>query len=331
MPVYNAAPYVQAALQSVLGQSFQAFEVLIYDDASTDDTIEKIEAYKDERIRLFKKIKNTGYTDSLIQGLLAARGKYIARMDADDICQPQRFKYQVDFLDANSAYGIVGSAVEAFDSTGAKQLWQYPQQDEAIRAWLMCNAPFAHPAVMMRRQVLLQCQLTYDKKYEPCEDYKLWFELLKHTKGHNIVMPLLQYRLHPQQTIAQKKALLIQQSNEVRKEWALVELGIVFTQTQVQQHYLYFNQLQAADRATLEAHANWRRQLTMYIKQAGKTTTYQPLVDEYWVRHLKMLTQYNFSCIKYWMDVPVLKRFSIGASMRYWLKCLLHHQSKPIR
>ena len=92
MPVYNCALYINEAMDSILSQTFDDFEFLIIDDASTDDTVSIIKSYNDPRIQLVEKPVNTGYTNSLNYGLSIANGKYIARMDGDDISLPERFQ-----------------------------------------------------------------------------------------------------------------------------------------------------------------------------------------------------------------------------------------------
>ena len=118
MPTYNSAPYVREAIESILNQSRPDLEMLIYDDCSTDNTVQLIESYQDSRIRLFKKETNTGYTDSLIVGIAAAKGKYVVRMDSDDISDLKRIEKQVGFMEQNPEYGIVGSWVRTIQDNG---------------------------------------------------------------------------------------------------------------------------------------------------------------------------------------------------------------------
>ena len=101
LPAYNSEAFVRESLQSILDQTFTDFELIVIDDASTDGTVALVKAFQDSRIRLVQKPHNTGYTDSLNNGIRLARGRYIARMDADDISLPHRFQKQVQFLDAH--------------------------------------------------------------------------------------------------------------------------------------------------------------------------------------------------------------------------------------
>ncbi|HSZ71252.1 MAG TPA: glycosyltransferase family 2 protein, partial [Cytophagaceae bacterium] len=116
MPVYNAEKYVYEAIDSVLKQSFGDFEFLIYNDCSTDASRAIILSFKDSRIRLVDSPFNTGYVKHLNDGLLAARGEYIARMDADDISLPDRFKKQIDYLEQHKEVAVCGSFIEFIGS-----------------------------------------------------------------------------------------------------------------------------------------------------------------------------------------------------------------------
>ncbi len=112
MPVYNSSGYLSDAIESILSQTYSDFEFIIIDDASTDNSIEIIYSYHDPRIVLLKNDINLGVTHSLNKGIKHARGKYIARMDADDIALPQRIELQVDFLEKNPEFILVGSFFE---------------------------------------------------------------------------------------------------------------------------------------------------------------------------------------------------------------------------
>ncbi|SVC41049.1 uncharacterized protein METZ01_LOCUS293903, partial [marine metagenome] len=102
MPVYNGAKYLNEAIDSILNQTFQNFEFIIIDDGSTDDSVKIIKSYDDNRIRLVENRNNLGQSETLNKGLSLTRGKYIARMDQDDISMPERLKKQFEFMENNS-------------------------------------------------------------------------------------------------------------------------------------------------------------------------------------------------------------------------------------
>src|SRR5262245_57592603 len=117
MPVYNCADYVTAALNSILSQTFRNFEVLIIDDCSTDTTVQLISGISDPRIKVIRKPQNTGYTDSLNMGIELAEGKFIARMDGDDLSVKTRFEEQVQLLEGDPSLVLCGSWMQIM-STG---------------------------------------------------------------------------------------------------------------------------------------------------------------------------------------------------------------------
>lgn len=153
MPVYNGEEYLREAIESILFQSFGNFEFLIIDDGSTDDSINIIASYTDPRIRVITNGENIGIARALNKGIELARGKYIARMDSDDISLPKRFEKQVDFLDKNPEIGIVGSWIKTFG--GRKTIiLAHPCNPEMVRIFFLFDSPLAHPTVMMRREFL---------------------------------------------------------------------------------------------------------------------------------------------------------------------------------
>ena len=203
MPVYNAEKYLEEAIKSVLSQTFTNFEFLIFNDGSTDNSLKIIQSYQDDRIVLAYNGQNKGYVSHLNEGIRLARGKYIARMDADDICLPERFEKQVDFLEKNPTYVLCGSRIKCFGETQDEVM--LPLEDEEIRLKMLYITPFAHPSVMIRKATLLENALRYDKEVMPAEDHDLWARIAQLGKLHNLKTPLLRYRMHPQNISTQKR------------------------------------------------------------------------------------------------------------------------------
>lgn len=193
MPVYNCELYINEAIDSILNQTFDDFEFLIIDDASTDSTISIIKAYDDPRIQLIEKPKNSGYTNSLNYGLSIARGEYIARMDGDDISLPERFEKQVAFLDANPDVVLCGTALKVI---GSDKVICYSEYHESIKLNLLKENCIIHPSVMLRKCILEKYSLIYDVVKEPAEDYDLWVRLSSVSKLYNLQEVLLNYRMY---------------------------------------------------------------------------------------------------------------------------------------
>lgn len=214
MPVYNSAQFLRQSIESILGQSYSKFEFIIINDGSEDNSEEIILSYSDPRIRYFVIQPNKGIVNALNIGLEKACGKYIARMDSDDISKPKRFEIQLAFLKANKRCSIVGSNVKYIDCSGniASGVSKVPISNDAIQIALPFFSPFAHPTVMGRREVFLKNR--YKHGYLFAEDYKLWSDILCQYHGANIRQPLLYYRTYGVVTSIEKK---LKRSHTVQK------------------------------------------------------------------------------------------------------------------
>jgi len=216
LPVFNAQRYVGQAMESILRQTFDDFEIIAIDDGSTDHSIEMLKKYAslDKRINIISR-ENRGLVASLNQGIEEAKGQWIARMDADDIALPQRFERQMRWLEHTGA-DICGSWVKLFGTD--RRVIKHPQTDEAIKMKMIFCAPFTHPAVMMKTEMVRQ--LRYDKDWETCEDYDLWERAARAGwRMINIPEILLLYRQH--KTQISTKALSMQQklTQKIRRRY----------------------------------------------------------------------------------------------------------------
>lgn len=197
MPVYNCRQYIEESVSSIINQTFTGFEFIIIDDCSTDGTFEYLKTLTDQRIKLIRKPQNTGYTVSLNMGLEMATGKYIARMDGDDISFTDRFEKQVDFMDRNPDVVVCGGGYVAIGSN-FKFVPKISYED--IISDLMSVSPFAHPTVFIRNSILKLHKIQYNTRYEPAEDYQLWTILAEYGKLANLNDIILYYRIHQNQT-----------------------------------------------------------------------------------------------------------------------------------
>ena len=195
MPIYNGEAFVAEAIESILDQTFQDFEFLIIDDGSTDKSVEIIERYADSRIRLIHNEHHSELVRTLNRGLELAQGKYVARMDADDISLPDRLERQVGFLEANADVGACGTWVVLMgDREG--EIWRYPESAGGVLCGLLFHASLAHPTVCMRREVFDQHALRFDEGYPHAEDYELWSRASEVISLANIGSVLLRHRIH---------------------------------------------------------------------------------------------------------------------------------------
>lgn len=213
MPAYNCAAFIREAIESMLTQTFTDFEFLIIDDGSTDETLAIIKSFHDPRIRVVENGKNRGITHTLNLGLSLARGKYIARMDADDRSDRFRLERQWSVLEANPDIDVLGTWFRL--STGG--LVQHPIDDLAIRSVMLCHyCALGHPTVMMRRAALEASGFTYPYKYKHAEDYALWISMAQTSKFQNLPEFLLTYRMHETQVSSQNARLQVRASLRLR-------------------------------------------------------------------------------------------------------------------
>ena len=235
MPVYNCSKYIYNSTISILNQTFSDFELIIIDDCSTDNTVDILKKFNDERIVLIVKQKNTGITNSLNYALDIAKGKYLARMDGDDISNIDRLEKQYEFMESHPDVVLCGGGYEVIKSNyehGQKgdifvQKASAATLDVLTRAWirifwgkgdiriktfkpyllhgellfdLATHCSFAHPTVMIKSEVLKMNKVKYNPKCEPAEDYEMWTKLSEYGKLANIPDILIKYRIHEYQT-----------------------------------------------------------------------------------------------------------------------------------
>ena len=237
LPVYNCAVYIEDALQSVLNQTYTHFECIVIDDCSTDETVAKIKAFNDTRIRLEVKSKNSGYTNSLNYGLTLAKGKYIARMDGDDISLPQRFEKQVKVFEADASIVACGTV---FKVLGEDTIIQAPEHHEAIRNQLLIESCIGHPTVMLRKATLEKHAIRYDTTYEPAEDYNLWTRLAAVGKLYNLQEVLFEYRIHEGQVSTQRREKQRHNASKSRFDM-LCQIGFNYSEAEKQAYIKQFS------------------------------------------------------------------------------------------
>lgn len=217
MAVYNGEAYLAQTIQSVLNQTYSRFEFLIVNDCSTDRTAEILRSFRDPRIKILNNGTNQRLARSLNKGIAAAKGKYILRLDADDICFPQRFKTQVDFMEAHPDIAMAFGNILKF--TGTRIHREFDTNDYAsgyIQAVLLFYNVVNHPCVILRRELFPH--FTYRPEYTVTEDLALWLELGREYKFARIPRPLLLYRIHPGQVSLQQAKTQRRQEMEMKRD-----------------------------------------------------------------------------------------------------------------
>lgn len=197
LPVHNGEQYLHEAIESVLSQSFKDYELIVIDDASTDNTQGILENYlnKDPRVILIKLEKQASLADVLNEGLKVAKGSYIVRMDADDVMYPTRLQEQYHFMRENPAVVVCGGQIDLIDENGESfGERRYPTDTYSLKKNLFIFSPFAHSAVIIRKSVLDEVG-GYERGLKKVEDIMLWFVLASKGDFSNLSTKVLKYRV----------------------------------------------------------------------------------------------------------------------------------------
>lgn len=235
LPLYKEDAYLSEAINSILNQTLSDYELIVICDNPSQDTKRILENFRreDRRVSVIYQ-DQIGLIASLNLGLSLSRGKYIIRMDADDISRCDRFQIQVSIMERNPVIGICGSWVETIGNS-RKQVWRYPINDATIRCELLFHSAFAHPATIIRRDILKKNSLEYSPTYIHAEDFALWVKASRFTDFFNIPQVLLQYRLHDRSVSRTHKEVQVESSDKVRV-CQLRNLGIEPEKEQIELH-----------------------------------------------------------------------------------------------
>lgn len=212
MPTYNVASWVEEAVQSVLKQTYRNFELLVVDDGSTDDTLEHVRVIEDSRIRIAAFPNNVGLAENLNRGLDLINTELVARMDGDDIAEPDWLETGVKVLDSHPDIDICSFGFQFFGTKTS--LVHFPEYHGDSKAQMLFGCTVIVP--VMRRRVFTDNNLRYRADTFPAEDYSLWARAYRVAKVYNVQRTLFHYRTHPTQISTARRQAQIEKSNDVR-------------------------------------------------------------------------------------------------------------------
>ena len=207
LSVFNGRPYLREAIQSILGQSYSDFELIVIDDASTDGSRQDLAGFagQDSRIKLLGNTENLGLTRSLNRGLQEAQGHFIARQDADDISLPLRLEKQVAAMEAAPDLALLGSGLFEMDARGRKgALSLQPSSSAVIKRKMLFDNAFFHSSVMWRKDLFASHGFRYDDSLRYGQDYDLFSRVVWRLPVSNLPEPLILFRTHGGQVSKQR-------------------------------------------------------------------------------------------------------------------------------
>ncbi|MGE0882724.1 MAG: glycosyltransferase family 2 protein [Blastocatellales bacterium] len=293
MPAFNTISYVGKAIESILTQTINDFELIIIDDGSTDDTPLILAEYQkaDSRIQVYRQ-KNSGVAASMNLGCRLAKGKYIARMDADDISLPHRLARQVEFLEQNSDIGICGTWMYTFNDE-KKTLFRYPTDPEIAKSTLPFQLSIVGPSIMFVRETYLNSGVSYNVNVGATDDYLFVVELSKYCRLASIPEALYLYRQHHMQITRREEDRQSKFTRQIRLS-QLEELDLQPTIEELDIHEAISSWGLIGDKSTLESAERWLTKL----QQANATSHIYPepafsqVLGNYWfsicLRHAKL-------------------------------------------
>jgi glycosyltransferase involved in cell wall biosynthesis len=206
LAAHDDASFLAEAIDSILRQTLDDFELVIVDDASTDGTATLLDTVDDKRLRVVRNEEQAGLAASLNRGLDVAEGRYVARLDADDVALPERLERQVERIRAEPRCAVVGSAVVDLDEDGRPgAVHVLPAGPTPLRWHALFSSPFFHPTVLVDREVLDAHNLRYDLEFLESEDYDLWTRLFAFVDGANLSTPLVRKRVHSGQASVRRR------------------------------------------------------------------------------------------------------------------------------
>jgi len=232
MSVYNGEKYLKQSIDSVLMQTFDDFEFIIINDGSTDSTLDILNSYSDKRIKLISR-ENKGLIHSLNQGLSRSSGEYIARQDADDISELDRFAKQIEFMNSHGI-DFVGTSATIIDEDG-RFVKKILKPNQVTDSYFFKANPFVHGSVMFKKSILNDFSVWYNQDMLYMEDYDFFWRISKKYNCANIQLALYKWRYHSN-SISSKRIELQVENVFLRR---LLEKGVI---SKISANELNYNQ-----------------------------------------------------------------------------------------
>lgn len=324
MPVRNAAAYVDAAVASIVGQTWTDWELLAIDDGSTDDSAARLVAWagREPRVRVLRQ-EGCGLARSVNRGLEEARADWVARMDSDDEARPERLARQWRRVKAGDGTNLCGTWVATFGAAG-RHVWRHPVADEGIRARMLFNSPLTHPSVLFERAVALSLG-GYRESHEPADDYDLWSRGRAKWRYANVPAALLRYRIHARQTTATAGGRMRAGAAMVRRE-LLSAWRPATTDAEHRFHHEMCTGLLAVGAEEFEQSEHWLAELVKSVTLPAEVTVvcWRDTVATMWLEVCQRFGALGPRVLRRYLASPLRRggRLPAGRLLRLAANCL---------
>ena len=333
MPIFNGDTFLKESIESILNQTYRNFELILIDDGSTDRTPVMLDNYSDhdKRIRVFHQ-PHSGLIKSLNKGLELAKGKYLARMDADDISLPERLEKQAAYLENNPEVGVCGTWAKKFGLPNKNQTIKMPTSPEEIKSGLLFNNTLIHPTVMMRLSSLRKYNLYYCEDHLSAEDYGLWLRCSFNFSLANIPQVLLNYRVRKESVTSQ----VFSRSESYQHRYAaikrvykiaLTHLGVDVTPEALELHFAIYYSGLPRDAGFLDRAENWLallRSTNLKTKKFSQEAL-EKRIGMKWYTVCSTTTSLGMSAWQSYWNSPLKNYYRINYNewVKFLLKCIL--------
>jgi glycosyltransferase involved in cell wall biosynthesis len=321
MPAYNSENYISGAIESLLTQTFQDFEIIVINDCSTDKTVEKISSFTDKRIKILHTTQNAGAAEARNLGLQYVQGKYIAFLDADDYAYPTRLEEQVNFLEKNTAIDLVGTWTEVVDEKGnVINTFCLSLPNNHLPIKLLFQNCFALSSVMMRNHFE---KVSFDGSYAPAEDYEFWTKLVGRANFAILPKILIRYLEHSQGISKVKEDKMRQNVKRIITQQVL-KLEIEMSESEYELHQQIAHLEFRASKEFLFAVDAWLQKLLSANQKAKiyEEKSFALVLAEYWLKICFAHARLGFTTLSYFFKSPLSQWLSIKYQFKLFFLCL---------
>lgn len=321
MPAYNSEKYIGVAVESLLVQTFQDFEIIVINDCSTDKTVEKVSRFQDKRIKILHTPQNVGAAEARNLGLRYAQGKYIAFLDADDYAYPTRLEKQVSFLEKNAAIDLIGTWTEIANERGeAINTFCLSLPVNHLPIKLLFQNCFALSSVMMRNRFK---DVNFDGSYAPAEDYEFWTKLVGRANFAILPKTLIRYLEHSQGISKVKEDKMRENVKRIITQQVL-KLEIEMSEREYELHQQIAHLEFKTSREFLLLADSWLRKL---LKANQKAKIYEEknfalVLAEYWLKICLAHAYLGIVTLIYFFKSPLRQWLSIKYQFKLFFLCL---------